>query len=94
MRIARDVNLRIPALLTSALEHSRSINGSDASERSLADFRATIADMPTDAAADVVIFAVARYAAQMIDQLAVEASMDAETVVQHFATTYNATLED
>ena len=94
MRTAREINLRVPALLTSALEHARSIDGSEASVRAAADFRATLADMPDSAHPGAITFAVARLAAQMIDQLAVEAGMDAELVIQHFATGYNASIDE
>ncbi|UGS27563.1 hypothetical protein K8F61_05080 [Microbacterium resistens] len=93
-RLARQVNLRVPALLTSALEHSRSMPGSETAERAERDFRATVADLPDEVSAEAIAFALARYAAQMVDQLSVAAGMDAESVIQHFAATYLATMDD
>lgn len=91
--LIRQVNLRIPALLGSALQFSRSVNGSESADRALADFLATQADMPDGASDALVTFALAQFAAQMIDQLAVAAGTDAAVVIQHFAATYNASIE-
>lgn len=92
--LERQVNLRIPAMLGSALQFSRSVKGSESQARALADFRATEADMPEGVFGGMVLFALSLGAAQMIDQLAVSAGTDAESVIQHFAATYNATVDD
>jgi hypothetical protein len=50
--------------------------------------------MPQDVGSNVIPFAAMLYAMQMVDQLAVEAGMNAEDVIDHFEQTYSQSIDD
>nr|WP_314844333.1 hypothetical protein [uncultured Microbacterium sp.] len=92
MRLAREINIRLPALLTAAVSHATAEAGSSESRAAEDDFRATLLDIPREVDASAVTFALARLSAQIIQQLSESAGCDANAVIQHVAVTYNATI--
>lgn len=94
MRLARETNLRLPALLTAALAHTNAEAGTAGSRAAEEDFRATLSDMPRGVDESAVTFALARLSAQIIQQLSESAGFEPNAVIQHFALTYNATTSD
>ncbi|PVE94979.1 hypothetical protein [Microbacterium sp. TPD7012] len=96
MRLAQEVNSRVPDLLRAALDHSRTIVGSEANTEANTEanrnFAAKYAEIiqavdgnQPGLNAQGITFAVARLAAQIIDQVSVEAGMDPEKVILEFS---------
>lgn len=56
-----------------------------------AELRAAVADLPRDEGPEVLIMAVSRFAAEIIDQVCTRAALDANETIDWFDLTYRAT---
>lgn len=94
-QIARQINLAIPALLTMALTSAQAPVGSPEAAEASKEFKALLCDLgETVERGDWITFALARLSAQMIQQLCDLVGMDPNEVIQHFALTYNSSMDD